>query len=85
MTQLTSQSGDGNGAGFFGYPSHPGPNGTGFKFNKRVRDFFLNPRRVRVLPHPAPFTYKINFKIKINLKFKINLILNLILLFLIYR
>ena len=27
---------DGNGAGFFGYPPCPAPNGTGFKFNKQV-------------------------------------------------
>ena len=39
------------------------PNGTEFKFNKQVWNryeiFFLNPGRVRVLPHPTPFTYKI--------------------------
>ena len=63
--------------------THPAPNGTGFKFNKRVWEgyeiFFLNRGWVRVLPHPAPprpapFIYKINFKIKLNLNFKINLI-----------
>ena len=47
--------------------TRPAPNGMGLKFNKRVfneyENFFLNPRRVRVLPHLAPFTYKINFKI----------------------
>ena len=52
---------DDNGAGFFGYSSHPAPNGTGFKFNKRVwggyEIFFLKPGlglgRVWVLPHLA--------------------------------
>ena len=29
---------DGNGAGFFGYPPHPAPNGMGLKFIKRVWD-----------------------------------------------
>ena len=65
---------DGNEAGFFGYPSRSAPNGTGFKFNKRVWDgyeiFFLNPGQVQVLPHPplppaVPIIYKINFKINL--------------------
>ena len=52
---------------FFGYPPRPTPNGTGFKFNKQVWDryeIFFKPEtgsgQVRVLPHSAPFTYKIN-------------------------
>ena len=49
---------DGNGAGFLGYPLYPVHNGTGLKFIKRVWDeygiIFLNPGRVRVLPHLAP-------------------------------
>ena len=31
---------DGNGAGHFGYPPRPAPNGTGYYFPKRVWDFF---------------------------------------------
>ena len=54
----TFNNSDGNGVGFFGYPPRPAPNGTGLKFIKRVWDgyeiFYLNPGRVRVLPHPAP-------------------------------
>ena len=68
---------DGNEASFFGYPPHPAPPLMG-RVIKRVWDgyeiFFLNLERVWVLPHPAPFTYKINFKIKFNLKFKFKLI-----------
>ena len=66
---------DDNETGFFGYPLRPAPNGTGFKFNKRVWDgyeiFFFKPGTgSSITPsHPAPFTYKINFKIKLNLKF----------------
>ena len=33
---LLGLSRDGNGAGFFGYPPRPAPNGTRLKFNKRV-------------------------------------------------
>ena len=42
---------DDNGAGFFGYPPRPSPNGTGLNFIKRVWDGFenslKNPERVR--------------------------------------
>ena len=31
---------DGNGAGHFGYPPRPAPNGAGYYFPKRVWDFF---------------------------------------------
>ena len=47
------------------------PNGTGFKFNKQVWDgyaiFFLNPGRVRVLPHPTPLRLHIKLILKLNL------------------
>ena len=38
ITRINKMFRNDNGAGFFGYPSHPTPNGTGFKFNKRVWD-----------------------------------------------
>ena len=57
---------DGNGAGFFGYPPRPAPNGTGFKFNKRVWDGYGILFKTRggfgyypIPPCPAPFAYKI--------------------------
>ena len=33
---------DGNGAGFFGYSSHPASNGTGFKFNNNDNNSYSN-------------------------------------------
>ena len=36
FTNLPFISRDGNGVGFFGYPSRPAPNGTKFNFNKQV-------------------------------------------------
>ena len=61
---------DDNETGFFGYPLRPAPNGTGFKFNKRVWDgyeiFFLNMGRVQVLPHPTPLRLHIKLILKLN-------------------
>ena len=67
---------DGNGMGFFGYPSRPAPNGMEFNFNKQVwnrfENFFKNPRWVRVVgycPVSPQYIYKIKILIQFNLKF----------------
>ena len=65
---------DGNEAGFWGTRPSPPIMGQDFILINRYEIFFKNPGRVRVLSHPVPIIYKINFKIKFNLNFKINLI-----------
>ena len=37
---MTLMHRNGNGAGLFGYPPRPAPNGMGYYFTKRVRDGF---------------------------------------------
>ena len=67
---------DGNGAGHFGYPPRPAPNGVGYYFFKRVWDGFGIFFETRggfgagsgiAPPRPAPPRLYIKLKLKLNL------------------
>ena len=57
---------DGNGAGFFGYPPCPAPNGTGLKFIKRVWDFFLKPGAGSGIASSRPAPPRLHIKLILN-------------------
>ena len=60
---------DGNGAGHFGYPPRPAPNGVGYYFSKRVWDGFgiFFETRGGFGYCPAPPRLYIKLKLKLNL------------------